>query len=252
MIYLICSHSCLSQMEIAYLMNNSPDFFGEQPHDENWASYELNGKDVDGEHGYFGTVRVHDDYWNIDDEDKNYYNFEVRNTMNLSYEQFKGLLHFEKKYKNIALLLHAHNLNEIDQWCRDENVKLIGAGLGLWEKDIEYWAMREFNEIMEDSENANYTDSDHYFKDISDVVDAFEHKQSVDIEWLRSCIKHCWKILIQDEWQDKEKIQTLWFKLGIAPPSDSWIKEYYTNFQNKQIYNTERLQALREEYERRQ
>ena len=46
-LYLICSHSCLSQMEIPYLLNNSPMLHGESQAGEHWASYELDGKEVD-------------------------------------------------------------------------------------------------------------------------------------------------------------------------------------------------------------
>ena len=50
-LYLICSHSCMSQMEVPYLLNNSPMLHGESQAGEHWASYELNGKQVDHEPG---------------------------------------------------------------------------------------------------------------------------------------------------------------------------------------------------------
>ena len=64
-LYLICSHSCMSQMEVPFLLNNSPNLWGSCDPDENWAEYDLPQLDtsIDCEPGPFGSVRVHDDYW---------------------------------------------------------------------------------------------------------------------------------------------------------------------------------------------
>jgi len=251
MLYLIISPSCLSQMEIPYLLNNSPDFFGEQPHNEHWATYELNGKEVDGEHGYFGTVRVHDDYWNIDDEDKAYYNFNIRNSMHLSRENFEGLLHFVHKYENIALLLHATNVEEIFSWTQGLPIIVIGAYMGSWRNDLEYWAMREFNDIMEDDVNANYSEDNHNFPGIEGVVDAFEQKQRADDAWYRKLLGNCNALMEQEHWQRLERIHDIYSRFEITPPSSRWIQDYFTTFQNKQEYNIEALTELRNEYVRR-
>lgn len=250
MLYLVLSPSCLSQMEIPYLLNNSPDFFGEQPHDAHWATYELDGTTVDGEQGYFGTVRVHDDYWNIDDEDRAYYNFDVRNSMNLSKKDFDGLLHFNRKYRNCALLLHATNVEEIWAWSQGQYIKIIGAFMGNWENNLEYWAMREYNDIMEDDVNANYSTDNHKFPGIRGVVDTFIQKQRADVEWCKRLSHYCHYILSQDEWQKLEKLRLFWFKFVIKKPSSQWIDDYYFTFQRKQEYNVPRLVELRKEYAR--
>ena len=162
-LYLICSHSCLSQMEVPYLLNNSPMLHGESQAGEHWASYELDGKEVDHEPGPLGKIRVHDDYWNISDEDREWYNYDVRNTMEISTEQLDGLLNLVKD-KSIAVLLHAQNYEDIWKWSRNLPVMMIRTSVDSWDGDIVSWAAREYNYLMEDDRNANYSDDDHYFE----------------------------------------------------------------------------------------
>jgi len=241
-------------MEIPYLLNNSPDFFGEQPHNAHWASYELNGETVDGETGHFGTVRVHDDYWHLDDEDRNYYNFNIRNNLKLSQADFDGFRHFVNKYENCALLLHAQNIEEIFRYvCRrlPDDILVIGAYMGSWRNDLEYWAMREYNSIMEDDANANYSGVDHSFPGISGVVDAFEQKQRADDAWYRRLLGNCNAPMPQEHWQRLERIHDIYSRFEITPPSSRWIHDYFTTFQSKQEYNIETLTELRTEYARR-
>lgn len=251
MLYLIVSPSCLSQMEIPYLLNNSPDFFGEQPQDAHWAKYQLNDQEVDGETGVFGTVRVHDDYWNIDDEDRQYYNFNVRNSMHLSREDFQGLLHFIPKYKNIALLLHATNIQDIFAWSLEHRITVIGAYMGEWRNDLEYWAMREYNSIMEDDANANYSQEDHNFPGIAGVVDAFQQKQRADEAWYNKLLGNCNAPMEQEDWQRLERIPYIYDRFSITSPSQRWIQDYFKTFQSRQQYNIETLTQLRMEYARR-
>ena len=249
MLYLILSPSCLSQMEVPYLINNSPDFMGEQPHDLHWASYEINGNTVDGEYGHFGTVRVHDDYWNIDNEDKQFYNFNIRNSMELSYEDYIALeKHFTNKYNNISLLLHADNIEEIYAWCNNTKVIIIGAAMGSWFNDLEYWAMREFNTVMEDDRNANYSDNNHVFINNDDVLDRFWHRKEADLSWRNRISSFADITLWQSDWCQFENISRIYQYLGITPPSRKWIKTYYTVFQDKQDYAVENLVALRKSY----
>lgn len=239
-------------MEIPYLLNNSPDFFGEQPHNKHWATYELDGKIVDGETGYFGTVRVHDDYWNIDDEDKNFYNFKVRNNMKLTKKEFDGLKHFIPKYNNIALLLHAQNIEEIFEWSiAEDDILIIGAYMGSWRNDLEYWAMREFNSIMEDDVNANYSDDNHNFPGINGVVDSFINKKHVDSEWYDRLLGNCNAPMEQEQWQRLDYLHRIYDRFKLVPPSKKWLQSYFTTYQGKQDYNIERLTQLRKEYARR-
>ena len=245
MLYLILSPSCISQMELTYLINCSPDFFGEQPHDKHWATYEINGESVDGEHGHFGTVRVHDDYWHIDDEDRAFYNFDIRNSMELTKSQFDGLLHFIPKYNNIALLLHAQNVEDIWSWSQGHDIRVVCAFMGVWANDLEYWAMREFNDVMTDDANANYSEYEHQMFGYQHVLDSFKHRQQADNEWWKLSINHSHHYIAQEEWQRLEYIPFVYGKLQIKKPKARWINDYFINFQNHQKYNVENLTTLR-------
>ena len=57
-LYLVVSRSCINQMEIPYLLNNSPDLHGESSPGQHWAGYELDGNPIDHEPGPLGKVRV--------------------------------------------------------------------------------------------------------------------------------------------------------------------------------------------------
>lgn len=251
MLYLVLSPSCISQMELVYLMNCSPDFFGEQPHNENWATYEINGETVDGENGYFGTVRVHDDYWNIDDEDRAWYNFEVRNSLRLSKAQFYGLTNLIPKYKNIALLLHAQNVEDIWDWSQQLDIKVVGAYMGTWSNNLEYWAMREFNDVMTDDANANYSDHEHRMLSIEHVVESFQHRSRADQEWWQMCLGSTHYTVSQETWQRLEYLPLVYERCQIAKPKVKWMKDYFTSFQSRQEYNVDRLTKLRNAYDRR-
>lgn len=246
MLYLVCSHSCMSQMEIPYLLNNSPDLHGTSSVGQHWATYQLAGEVVDGETGPLGTVRVHDDYWNLTAADRNWYNFQVRNQLNISVQQLDGLLNISQAHGNIALLLHAHNVADIYHWSRDHNVTVITTSIGEWESDIEYWAMREFNQIMQDDRNANHSTADHSWPGISGIVQAYLHRRNVDQHWQSlPCDVH----LQQSQWQRMPDLYQLWDLVGITAPYTNWITDYYQEFQERQQYNTELLHQLRHAYE---
>jgi hypothetical protein len=246
-LYLVCSHSCMSQMELPYLLNNSPELHGTSGVGQHWATYELNGAPVDGENGPLGTVRVHDDYWNLDMQDRVWYNFDIRNAMNISRQQIQGLLNISDRYGKIALLLHAHNVRDIYKWTRELPVTLITTSIGEWESNIEYWAMREFNEIMEDDANANYSTDNHNWPGIDGIVEAYLHRRNVDETWrILPCDIH----IQQAQWQRLPDLYNLWEHVGVAAPAADWIDDYYQEFQSKQVYNTPLLTELRSAYER--
>lgn len=245
-LYLICSHSCMSQMEIPFLLNNSPDVRESIDPDSCWATYELNNIEIDHEPGIFGKVRVHDDYWNIDDDGREFYNYEVRNTMHITSDQLDGLYTLYTQRGTIALLLHAHNTDDIMRWAKDKQVMVITTAIGHWERDIELWAMREFNYLMEDDRNANYSDEDHSTRDLDQIVDAFIHRMHVDKEWRE---RDSDVLLYQTEWQRIPDIYNLWSKVGLTPPPKEWIDKYIETFYNKQQFETSLLYDLREVYE---
>ena len=244
-LYLVCSHSCMSQMEIPYLLNNSPDLFGESKAGEHYAMYELDGEPIDHEPGPLGKVRVHDDYWNIIDEDNQWYNFDVRNALKITEEQLDGLLNLIED-KNIAVLLHAHNLEDIWAWSRAKPVIAINATIGDWDKNIEYWAMREYNYLMEDDRNANYSEAEHAWPGCLAVAEHFIARMHMDNEWAE---KDADRVITQVDWQRQPEIYNLWEKVGIASPSKEWIDAYVEDFQAHQEYNLDLLAELRETYD---
>ena len=244
-LYLVCSHSCLAQMEIPYLLNNSPDLHGESKAGDHYATYNLNNESIDHEPGILGKVRCHDDYWNLTDQDKEYYNFEVRNELEIREDQLDALLNIVQD-KSIALLLHAHNINDIWKWSRNKYVVVINASIGNWDMDIENWAMREYNYIMEDDRNANYSNQDHSWPGSKQVVQDFIHKKNIDREWSSHM---CDVALQQADWMQSPDIYNLWEKVGIESPSKQWIDSYLQDIKSKQEYNTELLNELRLEYD---
>lgn len=245
-LYLICSHSCMAQMEIAYLLNNSPELYGESNAGENYATYQLDGKDIDYEPGILGKVRCHDDYWNLTDYEKQYYNFEIRNTLEIREDQLDGLLNISKS-KSVALLLHAHNTKDIWRWSRKNYAVVVNATIGDWDMDIENWAMREYNDIMEDDRNANYSEQNHIFPGTQDVILNFVHKMRIDREWKD---KNSFDYSIEQvDWMRSPEIYNLWEKVGLQPPSKKWVDEYLIDIKSKQEYNTQLLNDIRLEYD---
>lgn len=244
-LYLVCSHSCMNQMEIPYLLNNSPDLFGNSKAGEHYAMYELDGKPIDHEPGPLGKVRVHDDYWNIIDEDNQWYNFDVRNALEITEEQLDGLLNLIEN-KNIAVLLHAHNLKFIWQWSRAKPVIMINATIGDWDKNIEYWAQREYNYLMEDDRNANYSGVDHAWPGCDQVAEDFIGRMHLDREWAE---KEADRTITQVDWMRAPEIYGLWDKIGIASPSKEWIDAYLEDYNNHQEFEVDLLTELRLAYD---
>lgn len=243
-LYLVCSHSCMNQMEIPYLLNNSPELRGESGPGQHWAGYELNGEPIDHEPGPLGKVRVHDDYWNLDWEDQKWYNFEVRNALEVTEEQLDGLLNISAK-GNIALLLHAHNLDDVWRWSRDKAVIVINAVIGGWDQDIETWAAREYNYLMEDERNANYSGYDHHWPGCDKVAEAFVARMHLDAEWAKHDAD---RLIKQPQWMRAPEIHTLWETVGIEPPAPEWIEAYLKDYAEHQEHNVELEKELRDAY----
>jgi hypothetical protein len=245
-LYIVCSHSCMSQMELAYLLNNSLDIEGTTDPELNWATYELNGATIDHEPGPFGDVRVHDDYWNIDLNEREYYNFDVRNTMHITPDQLDKMYELATIRGTLCLLIHAHNTDDVMAWAQDKDATVIITAIGKWERDIELWTMREFNYLMQDEHNANYSDDDHSLEDIDAIVEQYIHRVHIDKEWQQ---KSCDLLIYQSEWQRAPDIYGLWDKVGLESPGKEWIDNYLDVFYNKQRFETEKLQKLREAFE---
>ena len=247
-LYLICSHSCMSQMEIPYLLNNSPMLHGDSQVGEHWAGYELNGEQIDHEPGPLGKIRVHDDYWNISDEDNKWYNYDVRNTMSITTEQLDGLLNLVTD-KSISVLLHAQNYEDIWKWSRSHPVLLVRTAIDEWDGNIVSWAAREYNYLMEDDYNNNHSEYNHAWPGIEEIVDQYvaKIKYNNEIRDVESDI-----ILNQSQWSTLEGLNTLWNIVGIDAPDQAWIQQYYDDFQNHQEINKELAKELTDAYSKRQ
>ena len=244
-LYLVCSRSCMAQMEIPYLLNNSPELHGTSSAGEHYATYQLDGNNIDHEPGILGTVRCHDDYWNLSEEDSKYYNFEIRNELEIREDQLDELLNIVQD-KSIALLLHAQNYKFIWKWSRNKPVIIINTIIGDWDMDIENWAMREYNDIMEDDRNANYSGVDHTWPGCKEVAQNFLKQKNIDkdILELESDV-----LLTQADWMQASQIYKLWDKVKLMSPEKEWIDAYIQDIKSKQQYNTELLSELRVEYD---
>ena len=247
-LYLICSHSCMSQMEIPYLLNNSPTLHGNSQAGEHWATYELNGEQIDHEPGPLGKIRVHDDYWNISQEDSKWYNHDVRNTMNISKEQLDGLLNLIKN-KSVAVLLHAQNYEEIWAWSRILPVVMIRTRIDEWDGDIVSWAAREYNYLMEDDKNANYSEDDHSWPGVETIVDNFIARKKFTNDIDEDCPGDV--LLEQSQWTTLNGLDTLWDCVGVDKPDNNWIHQYYEDFQNHQELNKELAEEITNAYKKR-
>ena len=244
-LYLVCSRSCMAQMEIPYLLNNSPELHGDSKAGDHYATYQLDGKHIDHEPGILGTVRCHDDYWNLSDEDTKYYNFEIRNELEIREDQLDELLNIIKN-KSVALLLHARNYKFIWKWSRNKPVIIINTIFGDWDMNIENWAMREYNDIMEDDRNANYSGVDHTWPGYEEVAQQFITQKNIDKDILEidSDI-----LLEQADWMQVPNIYNLWDKVKITAPDKEWIDAYLKDIKSKQEYNLSMLDELRIKYD---
>jgi len=254
-LYLICSHSCMSQMEIPYLLNNSPMLHGNSIAGEHWAGYELNGEEIDHEPGPLGKIRVHDDYWNISEQDSKWYNYDVRNTMEITTEQLDGLLNLitdevDGCHKSIAVLLHAQNYQDIWKWSRGLPVLMVRTAIDDWDGNIVSWAAREYNYLMEDDRNANYSGYDHAWPGIEEIVTKYiaSKKYSNDIDEDSNTDV----VLKQSQWLTLSGLNTLWNEVGIETPDQAWIQAYYKDYQEHQEINHKLAKELTDAYNTRQ
>jgi len=243
-LYLVISQSCINQMEIPYLLNNSPDLHGNSSAGEDWAGYELNNEPIDHEPGPLGKIRVHDDYWNIDNEDKQWYNFDVRNTMHITTETLDGLLNISKKY-SIALLLHAQNYEDVWKWSRTQNVIIVNPVISDWEENVNTWAAREYNYLMEDDRNSNYSGFDHVWPGTAEVASIFKDRMDYDKEieaWESD------RLIKQPQWMRSPDINTLWESVGLTAPSDEWVDAYIADYAAHQEHEQTLVDELKEAY----
>ena len=234
----------MSQMEIPYLLNNSPMLHGDSQAGEHWAGYELNGEQIDHEPGPLGKIRVHDDYWNISDEDNKWYNYDVRNTMSITTEQLDGLLNLVTD-KSISVLLHAQNYEDIWKWSRGHPVLLVRTAIDEWDGNIVSWAAREYNYLMEDDYNNNHSEYNHAWPGVEEIVDQYvaKIKYNNEIRDVEADI-----ILNQSQWLTLSGLETLWDTVGIDSPEQAWIQQYYEDYQSHQEIDHKLAKELTDAY----
>ena len=167
--------------------------------------------------------------------------------MNISNDQLDGLLNLIET-KSIAVLLHAQNYNDIWKWSRGIPVILIRTKIDEWEGNIVSWAAREYNYLMEDDRNANYSNDDHTWKPTEEIVDNFIAKKQFNNEIDEDSGDI---ILGQSQWSTIDGLNTLWDTVGIDSPDQNWIHQYYEDFQNHQEINQELAKEITDAYNKR-
>ena len=151
-------------------------------------------------------------------------------------------------------MLHAQNYEDIWQWSRNLPVIMIRTSVDNWDGDIVSWAAREYNYLMEDDRNANYSDDDHSWPGIETIVDNFISKKQFNngVHDEDAPHNHGDILLQQSQWSTMSGLNTLWDSVGIDKPDQNWIHQYYEDFQNHQEINQELAKELTDAYHKRQ
>ena len=125
---------------------------------------------------------------------------------------------------------------------------MIRTSIDEWNGNIVHWASREYNDLMLDSKNNNNSTDSHTWPGVKEVVDKFKSKKSYN-----NLIDDCEGdiILKQSQWTTPEGLDTLWKTVGITPPDQNWISQYYDDFQNHQEIDQRVATELTNEYNRR-
>jgi hypothetical protein len=168
--------------------------------------------------------------------------------MHISEEQLNGLLNISKKY-SIALLLHAQNYDDIWSWSRTQNVIIVNPVISHWEENVNTWAAREYNYLMEDDRNANFSGVDHVWPGTNEVAKTFIERMKFDDDiatW------NCDRLIKQPQWMRTPEIYTLWKSAGLESPSTEWIDNYIADYTAHQEHEQTLINELKEAYNARQ
>jgi len=145
-IYLVCTRAAISGSALAYIINQSPEFYNTQ-HNNVWEE-ETNDS--------FGTAYTINDWWNLDDDIayKLQYDVVFRNTQQLTETQLVNLCKgFDEisLSKNLCLFTHARNIQQIKSYVNNNNLPIVivstlfGDKFGMF---INSWMRREYSNEM--------------------------------------------------------------------------------------------------------
>ncbi len=208
-IYLVCTRAAMSGSALAYIINQSPDFYNTL-HNNVWEE-ENNDS--------FGTAYTINDWWNLNDDIANKLQYDVifRNTQQLTKTQLinlcKGFNDLSLD-KNLCLFSHARNIKEIKNHINNYNLPIVIVSTVFGEKCgtfINSWIKREYSNEM------------NKFIDLFDSWEyIFTQRISNDEEWK----KHSDYAFGMHDWLiDTNKIYD---SLNIKPYNDihQWTKQY--------------------------
>jgi len=145
-IYLVCTRAAISASALAYIINQSPDFYN-TPHNTVWD---------EEPNDLFGTAYTINDWWNITDNMKSKLNYDkdFRNTVSLTEKQLLDLTNGFNELglgKNICLFAHARNISELKNYITKHNLPIVlistmmGNKCGMF---INSWIKREYSNEM--------------------------------------------------------------------------------------------------------
>lgn len=211
-IYLVCTRAAISASALTYIINQSPNFY-------NIAHENLWGIETSDQ---FGTAYTINDWWNIPPTFNNIYNFEFRNTNNLTKNQLLDVVEFWDKFdteKSICLFTHAVNIKEIVDLRNKYSlpITIITTNFGSeFYKYADLFLKREYNSSMNEFESMFMT-----WKYI------YENILFNDLNWS----EHSDIVLQMSDWLDNKELYHI---LGIEENKDInlWIKDYLTKNQH--------------------
>ena len=216
-LYLVCTRAAISGSSLAYIINQSPDFYS-VPHNNVWEEEACD---------MFGTAYTINDWWNINDHMrlKLHYNADFRNTQNLTQQQLLDLANGFNELnlgKNICLFAHARNISELKGYITKHNLPIVLVSTVMGDKCGQFvntWIKREYSNEM---------------NKYIDLFDAWEYLYTQRISNDPLWAKHADYVFSMHEWLiEPEKIYN---KLGIGSCTNiSKWSQYYLSKNNNPI-----------------
>ena len=208
-IYLVCTRAAISGSALAYIINQSPEFYNTH-HNNVW---EEENNDI------FGTAYTINDWWNLNDDITNKLQYDVifRNTQQLTETQLVNLCNGFNQIalgKNLCLFTHARNIKQIKSYVKNNNLPIVIVSTMFGEKFgkfINSWMKREYSNEM------------NTFVDLFDSWEyLFTQRISNDQEWKAHAD---FSFSIHDWLSDTQKVYN---NLNILPSSNiqTWVTQY--------------------------
>ncbi|OUW75565.1 MAG: hypothetical protein CBD74_14370 [Saprospirales bacterium TMED214] len=216
-LYLVCTRAAISGSSLAYIINQSPDFYN-VPHNNVW---EQEACDT------FGTAYTINDWWNLNDNITSAlcYDQQIRNTEAITEQQLVKLANGYKELelgKNICLFVHARNIGQLKSYILKHDLPIVIISTLMGKKCgtfINSWIKREYSNEM--NKFNNLFDTWEYL---------FTQRVSRDKEWA----KHADYTFTMYDWLvDTQKIYD---KLSIAEHNsiNDWTT-YYLKRNNSEV-----------------